>query len=344
MDISNATGSIKNCPGGVMVICITGGSGFVGGALARRLAASGQALRLLDIAEPKSPEHAFHRCDITNPESLPGAVDGGNVIVHLAAEHRDDVHPESRYAAVNTAGSVAVAQAAEEAGIERIVFSSTVAVYGLSAPGADETAVPAPFNAYGRSKLAAEKALRDWQARAPDRRMLAIVRPCVVFGPGNRGNVHTLFAQIAAGRFIMVGPGQHRKSLAHVDNLAAFLARCCDLPAGVHLFNYADRPDLTVAELVGLARGRLLGRSGTGLRLPMAAALALGYGADSVARLAGRRLPVSAIRVRKFLAETTVDARRAHALDGFSAPLPLREALDATLAAEFGAADLHEFR
>ena len=321
-----------------MAICITGGSGFVGKALARRLSASGQALRLLDIVEPAVHGHAFHRCDITNPESLPGAVDGGTAIVHLAAEHRDDVRPESRYTAVNTAGSIAIAEAAEAAGIDRIVFSSTVAVYGLSAPGADETAKPAPFNAYGRSKLAAERALRDWQSRAPDRRMLAIVRPCVVFGPGNRGNVHTLFAQIAAGHFVMVGPGRHRKSLAHVDNLAAFLARCCDLPAGVHLFNYADRPDLTVAELVALARRRLLGRGGTGVRLPAAAGLALGYGADAVGHLLGRRLPVSAVRVRKFLADTSVDARRAHGLDGFSAPLPLRSALEMTLMAEFGTA------
>lgn len=321
--------------GTAMTICITGGSGFVGTALVRRLRSGAVALRVLDLVPPRDGEAAFQRCDLAAPEGLETALQGAATLVHLAAEHRDDVQPETRYNTVNVEGTAALARAADAAGVARIVFASSVAVYGLEAPGADENTPPAPFNAYGHSKLAAEAVLRDWQARDPGTRSLVILRPCVVFGPGNRGNVHTLFAQIAAGRFVMVGDGRHRKSLAYVDNIAAFLACCTELPAGVHLFNYADTPDLTVAELVSLARARLLGRPGPGPGLPVWAGMALGHCADAVARITGRQLPVSAVRVRKFLSPTTVDARRAHALPGFRPPFTLPEALEETLTADF---------
>jgi GlcNAc-P-P-Und epimerase len=328
-------GSSWNDP--AMTTCITGGSGFVGSALTRRLRAVGGGVRVLDLVPPREDGVAFHPCDLAAPAGLEAGLAGGRTLVHLAAEHRDDVQPECRYTKVNVDGTGALASAADAAGVERIVFASSVAVYGLEAPGANEATPPAPFNAYGRSKLQAEAVLRDWQARDPQARSLVIVRPCVVFGPGNRGNVHTLFSQIAARRFVMVGDGSHRKSLAYVGNIAAFLDCCTRLPTGVHLFNYADTPDLTVAELVGLARARMLGRRGIGRALPIWAGMALGHGADAVAQITGRRLPVSAVRVRKFLSPTTVDARRAHALPGFHPPFTLTEGLEATLAADFGA-------
>ena len=109
---------------------------------------------------------------------------------------------------------------AEEKGIEHIIFASSVAVYGFAPPDTGEDGSINPFNDYGRTKHAAEQVLRAWQAKAPARRMLTIIRPTVVFGPGNRGNVYNLLRQLQSGSFVMGGNGQTSKSVADGENVA----------------------------------------------------------------------------------------------------------------------------
>jgi nucleoside-diphosphate-sugar epimerase len=317
-----------------MRVCVTGGAGFIGAPLCAALDADGHAPVCIDLHAPAPPPPwPVHLADLRDEAALRAAL-SGEAIVHLAAVHRDDVRPRSLYEEVNVEGTRRLCRIAAEKGIERIVFASSVAVYGDAPPGADEHTAPRPFNDYGRSKLAAEAVLRDWQAGDPAVRSLVIVRPTVVFGPGNRGNLHLLLDQIAAGRFVMVGDGTNRKSLAHVDNVVAFIVHVLGLGPGVHLFNYADAPDFTMNDLVAFARVRLRGRSGVGLRLPRAAGLALGHAADAISRLSGRSLPVSAVRVRKFTADTAF-ASAAHALAGFRAPVSLRDGLERMIARDF---------
>ena len=93
----------------------------------------------------------------------------------------------------------------EEKGIDKIVFTSTVAVYGFAEPGTDGTGAIKPFNKYGRTKFEAEEKLRAWHVRGDN--SLIIVRPTVIFGEGNRGNVFNLLSQFASGKFVMVGSG-----------------------------------------------------------------------------------------------------------------------------------------
>ena len=99
-------------------------------------------------------------------------------------------------------------------------------------------------------KLLAEEVHREWQEEEPTRRSLVIVRPTVVFGERNRGNVYELLRQIMTRRFVMVGSGRNRKSMAYVGNVSAFLVHVLGLGAGTHLFNYVDGPDLSMEELV----------------------------------------------------------------------------------------------
>ena len=174
--------------------------------------------------------------------------------------------------------------------------------------------------------------MRAWAAEAPLTRSLTIIRPTVVFGAGNRGNVYTLFRQLALGRFLMVGRGENRKSLAYIDNLVAFLIHTAQLGPGVHLFNYVDGPDMTMRDLVSLARKTLHAKSGTGPSVPLVLGMALGHMADALAAITGRTLPISAMRLRKFTRTTTFTSRAHH---GFTAPVSLHEGLQRTLRAEF---------
>ena len=115
-------------------------------------------------------------------------------------------------------------QVCDEKKIKKIIFTSTVAVYGFAKAGTDESGEIDPFNEYGRTKFEAEKIFLYWYHQGE--RSLIIVRPTVVFGDGNRGNVFNLFNQIANNKFLMIGDGQNKKSMAYVENVVAFLEVC----------------------------------------------------------------------------------------------------------------------
>ena len=319
------------------MICITGGSGFIGSTLGLHLVERQQRFQNIDIKPGVFAPERRVECDICDIDALRRHMQGETVI-HLAALHRDNVRPRMRYHQVNVTGTENIARIAREKRIERIVFASSVAVYGFAPPDTGEDGAINPFNDYGRTKFAAEEILRAWQREDNARRSLTIIRPSVVFGPGNRGNVFTLLSSIARGRFVMIGAGRNRKSMAYVGNLAAFLHCAAGFGPGVHLYNYVDKPDLDMNALVALVRKRLRGKDGVGLRLPFWLGLAVGHAADALARASGRNLPISAIRVRKFCAETSF-ASAAHGVAGFRAPTGLAEALDLTLQREFLAPD-----
>lgn len=310
-------------------VAVIGGRGFVGTRLLQRLAAAGHHPVVLDRAAPAGAG----RVDVRDAAQVAQATAGADVIVNLAAVHRDDVRPRTLYDEVNVQGAASVCEAARRNGIATVVFTSSVAVYGLGRRNADESAPVRPFDDYGRTKAAAEGVYRSWQEADADR-SLVIVRPTVIFGEGNRGNVYNLLAQVAARRFVMVGDGLNVKSLAYVENVAAFLVRALSSPPGTHCYNYADKPDLSVKELIELADGVLFGGPAKRLRVPYWLGYAGGLLFDVAAALTRRSFPVSAVRVRKFCAATQFAADRA-VHTGFVPPFALRAALERTIRYEF---------
>ncbi len=315
-----------------MKVLVNGGSGFIGSRLIDVLLERGHSVTNFDTVAPRSDTVAHITGDVRDVAALTAAARGHDAIINLAAAHRDDVEPQSLYTEINIGGAHAVVESAIANGIDRVIFTSSVAVYGLDKVNPTEDFEPDPFNEYGRTKLAAEKVFSDW-AEADATRSLAIIRPSVVFGEGNRGNVHTLANQIASGRFIQVGKGTNRKSMSYVGNVVEFLAESLDTPTGVRITNFADKPDLTTTELVTLLQ-HTLGKRGSTLRLPLPLGIAGGRVLDVVAKLTGRTFPISAVRMQKFAAETTVGTDRL-AATGFVPRYSLEESLVRTLAAEF---------
>lgn len=310
-----------------MTITIIGGNGFLGRRLRARLAAQDSSADVLVVARRPLRADVRHAvADVRDVDALTAAVPRGAVVVNLAAEHGDDVEP-ARYCEVNVDGARNVCDAARRRGVRTIVFTSSVAVYGATQE-AGESAPCLPDDQYGASKLAAECVYGQWQAESPDERTLVIVRPAPVFGEGGAGNVARLIGRIASPRFVLIGTGRDLKSLAYVDNVAAFLAFCLGLPQGVHLYNYVDKPDLTTAALVALVRRELdLPASGP-LRIPYPVAFGAAAMLDALARLTGREFAVTAARVRRFCATTVYETSVAET--GFVAPVPMAEALRRT--------------
>lgn len=315
-------------------VSIIGGSGFIGTRLMRRLKKNNLVdSKIVDKAPSKAFPNLVTLSDVRSVEQLRESILDGSLIVNLAAEHRDDVRPLSLYDEVNVCGAENICIVAREKCVKTIIFTSSVAVYGFAPIGTDESGKIAPFNDYGRTKYEAELVFNAWQAEAPEERTLVIIRPTVVFGEQNRGNVYNLLRQIASGKFVMVGHGENRKSMAYVENVAAFIEYSMSFKPGVHIYNYIDKPDFTMNSLVANVN-IILGRSEKiGFRLPFAVGYLIGKVFDLVAAMTGKRFAVSSIRVKKFCANSVYNT----AIDktGFVRPVPLEQAIAQTVRHEF---------
>jgi nucleoside-diphosphate-sugar epimerase len=320
-----------------MRVFVIGGSGFIGSRLLGVLRERGHEVRNYDRIDSPVIEGITTIGEVTDTAAIAATAAGHDIIVNLAAAHRDDVRPVSLYDKVNVDGARAVVAAAKLNGIARILFTSSVAVYGLDKNDAAEDSVLEPYNDYGRTKLEAEKVYSAWAAEDAAARSLVIVRPSVVFGEGNRGNVFNLARQVSSGRFIMVGTGSNKKSMTYVGNIVEYFADLLDSPPGVHTSNYADKPDLSTRELIDVLRTAMDLR-GSNVRLPLRLGLAAGHTLDLVARVSRRTFPISAIRIRKFVSDTTVNTARLEST-GYQPRYSLAEGIKRTIEAEFPASE-----
>lgn len=315
------------------MIKIIGGSGFIGTRLSNRLTKNKKEFGILDKAMSKSFSSICSITDVRDTDSLSKVLESDDIIINLAAEHRDDVTPKTLYDDVNVQGARNVCEVAETKGINTIIFTSSVAVYGFAPIGTDESGDINYFNDYGRTKYEAELVYKAWQEKDPENRKLVIVRPTVVFGEQNRGNVYNLLRQIASGKFMMIGDGTNRKSMAYVENVAAFLEYSLGFENGVHIYNYIDKPDFDMNTLVAKVNKALGKDERIGFRMPFA----IGYGIGKVFNLAsvvtGKKFTVSSIRVKKFCSDSMFDTSVEKS--GFVRPVKLEDGLASTIKYEF---------
>lgn len=312
-------------------IGIIGGSGFLGSSLSTLLDDSNVKYCSFDIDSSNNNEKKKF-LDIEDQESL-SQLNDINTLINLAAIHRDDVRPISRYDDVNVDGAKNICSAAREHNITKIIFTSSVAIYGFAPANTDESGKPNYFNDYGRTKYLAEKIYKDWYSEDKKNRTLVIIRPTVIFGEGNRGNVYNLLRQIASKRFAMIGNGKNKKSMAYVGNVAAFIKYTLDYDSGLHIYNYVDKPDFDMNKLVSLTRQTLFKKKNVGMRVPIFFGLIIGLIADFISKISGKNLPISSIRVRKFSATTQFET--SIKTTDFEAPYELDDALVKTIKYEF---------
>ena len=314
-------------------ILITGGSGFVG---TRLLDILGDEYDVLNLDKRKSDFYPSKTLlgNILDSDTLEKALVGVETVVHLAAEHRDDVTPTSLYYDVNVDGTRELLKAMDKNNVRKIIFTSSVAVYGLNKDNPNESNKKDPFNHYGESKSKAEEVLLEWCDFDPTNRSLVIVRPTVIFGERNRGNVYNLLKQISSGRFLMIGKGINKKSMSYVGNIVSFIKYQIDSMLHVsNTYNYVDKPDFNMNELVKQVE-LTMQKTVPSFRIPYWIGLLGGYGIDALSKLTGKKYAVSSVRVKKFCATTQFDATKAHT-SGFKAPFKLSEGLHLTLHHEF---------
>ncbi|MGI1988475.1 NAD-dependent epimerase/dehydratase family protein [Shewanella glacialipiscicola] len=316
-----------------MKIFITGGSGFIGTRLISLLNKNNDVeIVNFDIKQSEIYPEFTIIGDVRDLDALTRACEGADVIYNLAAEHADNVTPMSLYYDVNVTGAENVAAAAQANSINKIIFTSSVAIYGLNRGTPDENLEPKPFNEYGRTKLQAEKVFEKWLSADLDR-TLVIVRPAVVFGEENRGNVYNLINQIASGRFIMIGDGRNCKSMCYVGNIAEFLKQQFVKSSGSYVYNYADKADLSASDIVSIVREQM-NIPTNNFKVPYCIGILGGYFFDLLSKITGKKFPVSAVRIQKFCADTTIDSSLAMSSD-FIPPYTLEDGLKLMIKHEF---------
>jgi len=310
---------------------IIGGSGFVGSRLISEL--NMDACGIFD----KNPSPFFQ--DITtignvlDKSALEKSLQNIDTVVLLAAEHRDDVSPTSLYYDVNVKGTQNVVDAMDANGIKNLIFTSSVAVYGLNKINPDESHPIDPFNHYGKSKWQAEEVIRVWYDKNPKGKSVTIIRPTVIFGERNRGNVYNLLKQISSGKFLMIGKGQNKKSMAYVGNVVSFIKNRIDKnEPGIEVYNYVDKPDFNMTELISVVQNKIKVNIPK-QKIPYWFGMIAGYCFDLMTFVSGKKLPISSVRVKKFCATTQFDAAKVHS--AFNAPYNLEGGLNKTLEHEF---------
>jgi nucleoside-diphosphate-sugar epimerase len=315
-----------------MRILVTGSSGFIARFLIPGLAARGHEVVGIDTrAGADFGDHfRFIHANILDEDAVNRAMQQVDLVVHLAAEHKDFGVAESLYHQVNVDGTDNLLRSAARSGVGKFVFFSSVAVYGESPVPTHEEQSPAPDSPYGKTKLLAERRIEEW-GREDAGRQVVIVRPTVIFGPWNYANMYRLIESVAKRRYIGVGDGRNIKSVGYVENVTAATLFLVDrLKPGLELYNYADAPHLSTGELVRCI-AHSLKVSVPFVRIPKPLALACAFPFDVVAKATGADLPLTAKRIDKFTSPTHHLAGKIRAI-GYEPPYSLEEGIRKTVA------------
>jgi nucleoside-diphosphate-sugar epimerase len=315
-------------------VLVTGATGFLGGHMVQALLGRGVVVRALtrpgSAPAPAGTDPAPVAA-LSDPAGLARALEGVTSVIHLAAYvHRPRViHDEAAYHAVNVDGTVALLDAGVAAGIRTFVFASTVKAVGeISREPWTERTPAAPADPYGRTKLAAEEAVRAAAVRhglhAP------ILRLPLVYGPGMKANALRLFQVIDRGLPLPLGAVENQRSLLYVGNFVAAVGATIEHEAGNDLFFVSDGPSIATPDLIR-AIARALARPARLVSVPVGLMRAAARIGDQTARVVPA-VPFTSATLDRLVGSLAVDSSKLSAAVGFRPPYTLEQGLAATAA------------
>ena len=220
---------------------IFGSAGFIGQHLTNYI---DQKTKFYDINFNSNTEY----CDVRKPL----VIDCGeaSVIYNLAALCTIPKYEEKEYYETNILGAENVCNFARENNINIILFTSSIAPYGMREEERTEESLPMPTNEYGISKLVAEHIHRIWQAEKPNERSLIILRPGIVFGKGEKGNFTRLYEAMSRSLFFYPGRKDSKKASIYVKDLVSIMVKMVDnANPGVTLYNCCYPKPHTIEEI-----------------------------------------------------------------------------------------------
>jgi len=322
---------------------IFGGTGFIGTHLAQYILDNepDSQIVLCDLLPPRNASYAkklqtglsdgrvrYIKLDVRSPISVQ-QVGQSATVINLAAIHREPGHHAYEYFETNIYGAKNVCSYASESKATTLIFTSSISVYGPTEEAKTESSLTVPETPYGASKLVAENIHRTWQSGAEGRRLL-ILRPGVIFGAGEGGNVTRLVSSVASRYIVYVGNQHVIKAGGYVKelcNVIHFLSKCQhNAGRSVELANFTMDPPRSMSDFVEAIQS-VLGVKYRPASVPRTMLLALSYPIDALFRLSGIKQPISPTRIKKLYRSTNIQPMRLREM-GYEYRYSLREALD----------------
>ena len=331
-----------------MKLLVTGGTGFIGSHLAeegRRRGANVVVLGLTDRPEERANAELLARQgveivsgSITDPELCGQAMRGVTHVFHLAVAMREGGKADEFFESVNLDGTRRLLEVAGQGGVERFVYCSTIGIYGHRAPGVTTERSPLrPGNIYERTKVAAERLVRELAPEAPV--PFSILRPADVYGPRDQ-RLLKLFKGVRRGRFPLFGGATGRRHMVYVDDVvSAFYAACERAEAVGEAMIVAGPRPCTLRELIEEVR-RVTGSRRYGLRLPLAPMLAAAAVVEDVCQRLHVDPPIYRRRMDFFTSDSAFDTSKARRLLGWTPRVELEEGVRRTYEGYLAAGEL----
>ena len=301
---------------------IFGGSGFIGTHLIHLLknecVKPGDKIYDLDIVMPgeegvvpgiveKNDGVEYIRLDVRKPIEFDFKPTADDVIFNLAAVHRTPGHPDHEYFETNIRGAENVTAFAEKHNINKILFTSSIAPYGAAEELKEETTLPTPNTPYGISKLVAEKIHQMWQVK-DEKRELTIVRPGIVYGKGEHGNMTRLYKGMKGHYFMYTGRKDTIKASIYVKELVLFFKyRMMDNSfPGTDIFNCTFEPAYNIEQICETMK------KATGLkyRIPLIPGGLLMTAATILGPIGGKKVGIHPARVKKLMVSTNICGKK----------------------------------
>jgi GlcNAc-P-P-Und epimerase len=290
---------------------IFGGAGFIGSHLLAHLSASGEysSLTSADIVPPRFevPGVRYLTVDVRQPISDELA-QGVTEIFNLAAVHTTPGYEDWEYYWTNVLGATHVADFARRNSISRILFTSSISVYGPSEKEKSEDSILEPESAYGCSKLCAEKVHRLWQAERPAERQLVVVRPAVIYGYTEHGNFTRLAHLLAHKSFVYPGRKDTIKACGYVKDLVRSMTFVQALDQPTFTYNFCH-PQHYSTEQICRSFSRAAGYAEAKRLVPLAPMLFGGWVFEQLSKI-GLKTSINRARVMKLVRSTNIVPKR----------------------------------
>src|SRR5919112_3427216 len=313
-----------------MRILVTGGTGFTGTALVRRLVQAGHQIVALDYKEGLE-------CDalralgaevvigsVTDRARVDRSMRGVEFVFHLAAAFRELNVPDSFYDQVNVEGTRIVLHSARRAGVRKFIYCSTCGVHGnVEHPPADEDAPIRPADYYQRTKYEAEPLVK----REAGDMEVSILRPAAIYGPGDPERFFMIFKRVAKGTFPMFGSGRTLYHPLYIDNLVDAFMLCLPKGAGDRReYLIADEHYYPIQDIVEEV-GRALNVKVRIPHYPVLPVVAVGHVVEKLCKPFGITPPIFPRRVDWYRQNRAFDISRAKRELGYLPRIMLPEGL-----------------
>lgn len=327
-----------------MKIFVTGAMGFVGQHFAKLALAEGHDVVAFyrtqnselrtELEREFGSSVEFVEGDVTDPGSLNGEMAGADCVCHFASAFTESGVPDEYFESINVAGTENAVAAAARNGVRRFVYCGTAGVYGQKVEGVVTEDSPVnPWNVYERSKVKAEEVVRT---RAPELGLeYVILRPSAVYGPKDN-RLEKLYSAASKGRFPLFGPGEGRRHMIYVSDLArAFLRACTEQEASGQELIVAGPRAVPLREMLQQLAD-CLGRPTCGPKLPLRPMLVAAAVTEDLCKFIPVDPPIYRRRMDFYRNDIEFDCSKAQQVLNWAPQVDLEEGFRQTLEARNG--------